>query len=253
MIGLNNPAFVFVDPIGWSESPMQFVAQLAQGWRDVMVRVPSETYRFASRDDPGVVASLRDFFGLTDGDLSGRSEQEMIQLYCDQLKKRCGFRFAAEMVLPAPSLDRTAAWLVVGSNHRASMEVFRDTEHVVGRAALPARHDAKQERRADGQLGLFAVTELAKSDHLYDDRRRSSLGRLPDALERAVRFGGGLGVLYRDLWPELLQDHPGVRRPDVDGLLRRMEEEGRVAVDRRADPERTLSERHTIRLARVAA
>ena len=50
----SDPAFIFIDPTGWTGAAIRYIEPLLDGrFRDVMIRVPSEIYRFKDRGKSG--------------------------------------------------------------------------------------------------------------------------------------------------------------------------------------------------------
>lgn len=79
MLG-RDPAFVFVDPLGWKDAAMNYIAPLAErGPRDVMVNVMFDHLnRQKDRAVEGLRKQMRDFFGLGDADLpAGLGEDDL--------------------------------------------------------------------------------------------------------------------------------------------------------------------------------
>lgn len=120
MLG-RDPAFVFVDPKGWKDAAMRYIAPLAEkGPRDIMVNV---MFDHLNRQKDRAVESLRkqmrDFFGLGAADLpTGLGEEELFRLYRSQLKEKCGLSYAADLIVPHPTIERTKFHLVVGGRIR---------------------------------------------------------------------------------------------------------------------------------------
>ena len=127
----SEAAFLFVDPTGWKGAAMKFIAPLVhQPRRDLLVNVMfNDMNRF--KDDPRafIRSQMRDFFALGDSDIpAGLSEDELMALYRDRLKKVCHLQFAADLSVPHPIHERTKFRLVVGGHHPEVIRLFRDVE-----------------------------------------------------------------------------------------------------------------------------
>ncbi len=171
----DDPAFIFVDPTGFKGAAMSFIALLVAGRvRDVLVNVMFEHIN-RWKDDPRhfLREQMREFFGLEDGNLApGLSEAELFELYRENLKVRCGLRYAADLAVPHPTKDRTWFHLVVGGNHHEALRVFRDVEMaVIGTEAARVR-DSASKRRDEERTGQFVAPsrgERARRAGCVDD------------------------------------------------------------------------------------
>jgi three-Cys-motif partner protein len=143
-----DPAFLFVDPKGWKDAAMRYIAPLAKRpRRDVMVNVMFDHInRFKDARLAYIREQMQDFFGRP---LPPRlSEEGLMRFYRDQLKSTCGLQFAADLIVPHPTQERTKFRLVVGGHHKAVIELFRDVERKVAvTEAAEIRHHAKERRR----------------------------------------------------------------------------------------------------------
>jgi three-Cys-motif partner protein len=196
MIG-ENPAFVLVDPTGWSGAGMDYVARLAKGrWRDVMIRIPSEAHRFKGR--PEVREEMANFFGVGPEDLGPEVEQdELIRRYCRQLKRRAALQLSAEMAVPYARSRAISCWLAVGGHHSEVLKVFRDVEYeVLGIEAAGVRSEVE----APGQLSFLEPAD--SFDYLYNDYHRTAEREILAKVELILRNGA---MSYGGLWPQLLE------------------------------------------------
>lgn len=171
----NDPAFLFVDPTGWKGVGMRNIAPLAgvRG-RDVLINVMfNHINRF--KDDPRsfLREQMRDFFGLTANDIPhALTEEQLFSLYRQQLRQRGGVRFAADLIIPHPTHERTWFRLVIGGHNKVIVELFRDVEK---RICGDEAGEVREEARSRGQLNL--LLGLNQSDltymRLHDDDLRS--------------------------------------------------------------------------------
>ena len=111
-----DAGFIFVDPTGWKGAAMHFIAPLLADspQRDALVNVMFDHInRF--KDDPRqfLREQMREFFGLGDGEMPpALSEEELFALYRRQLKMQCGVKYAADLAIPHPTVERTKFRLV---------------------------------------------------------------------------------------------------------------------------------------------
>ena len=124
-LGRSTPAFVFVDPFGWSQAPMSIIRDiLAFEKCEVLVTFMSDQVnRFLTHPDESLHYSLDELFGTGDyrqaADLTGDARKLFLRdLYVEQLREMAGFRF----VKPFEFRDmrrgtRTMYFLMFGTHH----------------------------------------------------------------------------------------------------------------------------------------
>jgi three-Cys-motif partner protein len=199
-----DPAFLFVDPTGWKGAAMKFIEPLASPQdRDVLINVMfNHINRF--KDDPRAFLreQIGNFFGLEAGAIPpGLSEDELFDLYREQLRDKCRLPFVADLAIPHPTQERTWFRLVVGGHHPAIIDLFRHVERrVCGEVATTIRDEAK--RRGDQQLslGVIAPAPDQSYERLHRDGMREAASDVLRLLtQRSPR-------LYADVWPHVLAD-----------------------------------------------
>lgn len=199
-----DPAFLFVDPTGWKGAAMRYIEPLASPQdRDVLINVMfNHINRF--KDDPRTFLreQIGDFFGLDPGAIpAGLSEDELFDLYREQLREKCRVPFVADLAIPHPTQERTWFRLVVGGHHSAIVDLFRQVErHVCGEAATAIRDEAK--RRGDQQLVLGGIAPVP--DQSYERLHRDGLREAADDVLRLLAERSPR--VYADLWPHVLAD-----------------------------------------------
>jgi len=198
-----DPAFLFVDPTGWKGAAMRFIEPLASPQdRDVLINVMfNHINRF--KDDPRAFLreQIGDFFGVEQGAIPpGLSEDELFDLYREQLREKCRLPFVADLAIPHPTQERTWFRLVVGGHHPAIIELFRQVERrVCGVEAGAIRDEAK--RRGEKQLVLGI--EPAQ-DQSYERLHRDGLREAGSDVLRLLATRSPR--IYSDLWPHVLAD-----------------------------------------------
>jgi len=228
-----DPAFIFVDPTGFKGAAMSFIAPLVERRvRDVLVNVMFEHIN-RWKDDPRefLREQMREFFGLEDGNLvPGLSEAELFELYRENLKGRCGLKYAADLAVPHPTKDRTWFHLVVGGNHHETLHVFRDVEiSVIATEAARVRDSASKRRHEErtGQIAL-ALDTAAPVDRRFEAKYRIDDASLADLLIAAL---GSSPRRFDGVWPALLEAHH-VTRAQVAHVARDAEASGRLMIER---------------------
>lgn len=248
MLG-RDPAFVLVDPLGWKDAAMRYIAPLAaKGPRDIMVNVMFDHLnRQKDRDVEILRQQMRDFFGLGDADLpAGLDEDALFRLYRSQLKEKCGLSYAADLIVPHPTIDRTKFHLVVGGKNKAVVEVFREVERrVIGNAAAAIRDDAIQRalEASTGQLSLLSAPP--ETDPGYGALQgRDAQGAFEEVKSLIAERGP---MRFENVWPEILQDrHLTVN--DLRGVVWKMHETGTVRIQNLGKRERSIKDEHVLGL-----
>lgn len=220
----SDPAFLFVDPTGWKGAAMDFIAPLAsRPRRDVLVNVMfNDINRQKANPADEIRAQIADFFGLDDdGILRGLDEEQLLTLYREKLKEKCGVRYAADLAIPHPHIDRTWFRLVVGGHHPAVLELFRTVEHhVVGRTAATVRAAARAVARSNPQQhGLFDTQAAApSSDRRFEIRVQAHQHQARQEVVRLVR-ASPRGIRFRELLHPLMERF-SLRRSDVEQIMK---------------------------------
>jgi three-Cys-motif partner protein len=243
-----DAAFIFVDPTGWKGAAMRFIAPLLADspQRDVLVNVMFDHInRF--KDDPRqfLREQMREFFGLGDGEMPpALSEEELFVLYRRQLKMQCRVKYAADLAIPHPTVERTKFRLVVGGNNPAVLEVFRDAERkVIGAEAASVREHAslRAKEAKTGQLTLLAAPPA--TDSHYESLHARALAQAPrDVL---ARLAAGKSIAFRELWPDLLEAHH-VTRTDIGQLVWKMYKQGEICIKNVKPQERAVNADHIL-------
>jgi three-Cys-motif partner protein len=223
----NDPAFLFVDPTGWKGVGMSNIAPLSRArGRDVIINVMfNHINRFKDDARAFLREQMREFFGLRERDVPpGLTEDELFSLYRKQLRQKCAVGFAADLIIPHATHDRTWFRLVMGGHHQAAVELFRDIEkRICGAEAGEVRAEARN--RGAAQLGLGL--ELSQPDLTYArlheaDLRRASEDVLRMLAQKAPRRFG-------ELWPVLLAERH-ITRTDLGRELRKLHAEGKLVI-----------------------
>ena len=231
-----DPAFLFVDPTGWKGAGMSFIAPLASKQRrDVLINVMfNHINRF--KDDPRefLRVQMREFFGLQERDIPpGLTEDSLFSFYREQLRKASGVPYAADLVIPHATKDRTWFRLVVGGHHHAAIELFRDVEkRICGSEANKVRDDARS--REVSQLGFDL--DLEQEDIAYQrlheaDQERAAADLLTSLKEQSPQTFGSL-------WPTILCERHMPKSELAQVILRLVKQRHLVIVGEEANTRR---------------
>lgn len=246
-----DAGLIFVDPTGWKGAAMRFIAPLAADspHRDVLVNVMFDHInRF--KDDPRAFlrSQMRDFFGLSTGDLPERlDEEQLFALYRTRLKQECYVPHVADLAIPHPTMDRTKFRLVVGGKDPAVLQLFRDIERkVVGTEAAVVREAAavRDTEQRTGQLSLIAAP--LPSDGHYESLHEVALREAPRALASKLTGAAG-GLTFGAIWPDLLE-HLHMTRTELARIAWSLHKSGAVRVLNVKGGERSVKDDHILRL-----
>lgn len=225
----DEPAFIFVDPTGWKGAAMEFIRPLLDlPRRDVMVNVMfNHINRFKADPRAFLREQMQDFFGMVDtAKLRAQDEESLLSGYREQLKSVCRVRYAADVAIPHPTMERTWFRLVIGGSHHKVLEVFRDAERAMMQDMAPVRDEARERQVAQrtGQLALGLPMMSTPKPTVQEGSCEAACGA---AMER-LRQHGGQGLRFDELWPPLLEELHVTRRELAAALWQRREQLGLV-------------------------
>lgn len=242
-----DAALIFVDPTGWKGAAMHFIAPLLKSSRrDVLVNVMFDHInRFKDDRRAFLRSQMRDFFGLGESDLpEALGEEDLFVLYRAKLKELCGVRYAADLAIPHPTVDRTKFRLVVGGKNPAVLELFRGIEKkVIGGEAAIVRDDAstRKAQARTGQLPLLAAPPA--TDVHYDSLHADGLREAPKAI--VAKLAGG-PLTFGALWPDILERHH-ITKAELAQAAWDLATQGDIIVANRKPGERTVKDEHLLR------
>lgn len=243
-----DAGLIFVDPKGWIGAAMRFIAPLVEGHapRDVLINVMFDHInRFKDAPHAFLRDQMRDFFGLGDSDLPpGLDEEQLFALYREKLKERCGLRYAADLAIAHPTMDRTKFRLVVGGRSPAVLALFRDIEKkVIGAEAAGVREEAatREEQQRTGQVTLF---QPPATDTHYEPLHVRALRDAPGAL--LSKLTPDKPIAFEEVWPALLESLHLTRR-ELAQAGWRLHEQGDIVIENAQPRERTLKDEHLLR------
>jgi three-Cys-motif partner protein len=240
-----DPAFLFVDPTGWKGVGMNNIAPLAMvKGRDVLINVMfNHINRFKNDARTFLREQMREFFGLSESDVpSGLTEADLFSLYRKQLRQKCGVGFAADLIIPHATHDRTWFRLVMGGHHPAAVELFREVEkRICGAEAGEVRDEARN--RGSAQLGLDL--EMSQPDLTYARVHDDDLQKVPEDVLKilAQRAPQSFG----ELWPRLLcANH--ITRAELGKEVLKLHTQGKLVINNLLERQRALKDENILAL-----
>ncbi len=243
-----DPALLFVDPTGWRGAAMRLIAPLLGFNRDVMVNVMfNHVGRFA--DDPRAFlrAQMMDFFGFTESEVPPHLDEEaLIELYRARLKQRCGLRFAADLAIPHPTIEKTWFRLVVGGRSPAVLDLFRAVEQQVVHRGGGVREAPAGQRRERRGTPPEPGPRGAGADQRYQLMRARGVAAIEGELATMLARRGPRPFV--DIWPALLEQLH-VTRSDAAERILELVREGKIVASGLGDHERTIKGAHVLSLS----
>jgi three-Cys-motif partner protein len=223
--GRNPFRFVFLDPKGWADIPMDKLQRLLRN-RSCEVLITLMT-RHINRflDQPDREDSYRKLFGRPTviEVLRNSSErvERAVQEYSLSLKLLCGFKYVSSAVILEPDEEAVRYYLMYATNHPRGVEVFKAAENKAARIQDDVRQESRV-KKAGGQLEFPSEDGLSASRLVLALRLRY----LENARNNVVKVLAGntaiKGVLYSDLFCEAMA-FPLVTPDDLVDFLRALE------------------------------
>ena len=200
-----NPfRFVFLDPKGWADIPMNKLQPFLQHRScEVLINLmTSFIVRFLTTDDrsesynslfgrPAVLERLRQI-------PKGTSEQaeQAVREYCRSLRDLCKFKYVSSAVILEPNEESIRYFLVYGTNDSKGLEVFKNAESKAAKIQNEVRHQSRNPKDEE-ELSLD-LGDQPQSRIVFKLRDRY----LERARKRVLQLlkGGSKSVRYQDLY-----------------------------------------------------
>lgn len=125
------PIFVFLDPFGWSDLPMNLIGELAASNKgEVLINLMyNQVNRFVTKDHPKIKETF-DTYGNELKEVHGMPPQKrkmhLLNLYKNQLKEKCSFKFVCHFEIYNTKKNRTAYFLIFGTPHKKGLQVMKN-------------------------------------------------------------------------------------------------------------------------------
>jgi len=154
--------FVFLDPKGWSDIPMQEISPFLKDRScEVLINLMTKHinrfsdegdradsyHRLFGRDD--VLEELRDVPREND-----ERVEQAVKEYCRSLKQLCRFQYVSSAVILEPEEESVRYFLVFATNHPRGVEVFKGAEMKAARVQDAVRHETRVRRTKQPELSF---------------------------------------------------------------------------------------------------
>lgn len=214
--------FVFLDPKGWADIPMQHLASFLNDRScEVLINLMTRhIIRFL--DQPDRAQSYHELFGRNDvlPILQATPNEERadaaVREYCRSLQTLCGFKYVSSAVILEPGKEDKRYFLVYATNHSRGVEVFKAAETKSAKLQDDVRYEAKVQKTGQPELTeLFGGTPKSRvSTGLW----KKYCERAKAKVVRRILDAGRLGVSYSDLFCEAMA-FPLVTPADLRGWM----------------------------------
>lgn len=216
--GRNPFRFVFLDPKGWADIPIEPISPLLQDRScEVLVNIMArDMNRFF--DEPDRAKSIRQLFGR-DGvyeklqvvPTSDRPDLA-VREYCKSLRSICGFKYVSSAVVLDPIADEVKYFLVFASHHPDGVVVFKAAETKAARIQDDVRERAKT--RGDPQGSLDLGMEPPRTRRVRELLQRYLCLARQQVMQRLASCQKGEVVRYTEVFCEAMA-FPLVRPEDL--------------------------------------
>lgn len=219
-----NPfRFVFLDPKGWADIPMQQLQPFLRGRSgEVLINLMTRhIIRFLDEDDRA--ESYKNLFGRNDVLQTLRSTpreeraERAVREYCRSLRQLCDFKYVSQAVILEPNEESIRYFLVYATNHPRGVEVFKAAETKAAHIQDDVRHETQV--RKTGQPELLLDGGPPKSRLTLDLRKRYYERARQKVIETLLKYTGQGGVPYADLFCEAMA-FPLVTPDDLESCIR---------------------------------
>lgn len=200
--------FIFLDPKGWADIPMQKLRPFLRN-RSCEVLVTLMTrhiIRFL--DEPNREASYRDLFGrpgVLEVLRATRREERVdraVEEYSKSLRVLCGFQYVSSAVILEPDVESVRYFLIYATNHPRGVEVFKEAEIKAAKIQDDVRHETQIAKTRQPDL-LFEVESPASPLTLRLRQRYLSKAR-KGLFALLAKKTGPSGFAYSDLFCQVM-------------------------------------------------
>ena len=205
--------FVFLDPKGWSDIPMNKLQPFLRGRScEVLITLMTRHItRFLDESDrknsyinlfgrKEAVENLRD--SLIKNEPSHARAERAVREYGQSLRLLCGFKYVSSAVILEPDEEAIRYFLVYGTKDPRGIEVFKAAETKAARVQDAVRHDTKMRKTRQPD---FVFDDLPPSSKIssklrdfYSERARDRVLKILSSLPPQTQHS------YEDLFCETM-------------------------------------------------
>ena len=233
----NMFTFTFINPTGWKGFGMNNSRPLLElPFSEVLINFMTDfIIRFIDDERQEIKNTFIDLFG-TDKvqdqwkELTGKErETAIVEAYRQCLKEEGRYRYVADAVILNPYKDRTHYNLIYGTRKLTGLLAFREVERKAMLEQDKIRCLAQQNRRIEtnGQLGLFDIEEIAKSNSYFTELRNGYLGTVKPEMRKYL--AAKKRVEYDSIL--IFLERPMIYEPDIKAWLSEWRKSGLIKIE----------------------
>lgn len=224
-LNCHNPfRFVFLDPKGWADIPMQEMKPflhdrscevLINLMTRHIIRFLEEESRAESYNDLFGRAGVLDQLRKTSKESNERAEQA-VREYCRSLSQLCGFRYVSSAVILEPEEESVRYFLVYATNALDGLIVFKQAEIAAANVQDHIRNEARVRKTHQTEF-LFGAG--SPKSGLAESLRKRYLSRARDKVLKVLKCSTDpQGARYEKLFREAMA-FPLVTPSDLETWL----------------------------------
>jgi three-Cys-motif partner protein len=201
--------FVFLDPKGWVDIPMQTMVPLLKSRScEVLINVMARhIVRFLEQEDRS--GSYNAFFGRSEARAVINKTPKSLKLrvildeYCKSLKTLCDFKYVSSAAILEPNEEAIRYFLVFGTNHIRGIEVFKAAEQVAAKIQDKVRFETifKQPSQEFMTLG----GETPKTRIVYRTRDDFLTIAMIRVIQNLLAKPNSEGLSYHDVYATAME------------------------------------------------
>jgi three-Cys-motif partner protein len=224
--GRNPFRFVFLDPKGWADIPMDKLQLLLRNRScEVLITLMTRHInRFLAQPDredsyralfgrPGVIELLRNA-------PAGERVERAVQEYSLSLKLLCGFKYISSAVILEPDQEAVRYYLIYATNHPRGVEVFKAAETKAAKIQDSVRQESRV-KKAGGQLEFPSADGPQRSRLILELLARYQEKARNNVLQVLRGSASPIGVAYADLFCEAMAS-PLITPDDLVGWVKEL-------------------------------
>ena len=245
--------FFFIDPKGWKDIPLkEAIAPLALlEPSEILINFMTSFIKRFPFNEP-TQQSYKNLFGCdnyqeliqAEKQIAINEEEALVQVYCNQVKKICNYKYVARAIILNPEKDKTHYHLIYGTRNPKGLEVFKGAE----KKAMEAMEKKRKENTDpydDEQQLQFDMAEAERIDSYYAELRNMYLEHSRNKLCRVLKTN--YEHTYETLYDEVLIE-PLTWKTDLDNWLKAMKSDGELKITGLEPGKKALNRNRNIKI-----
>jgi three-Cys-motif partner protein len=225
--------FTFMDPTGWDISNAEVFRFLKDQKGEFLLNFMSDHIN-RHADYHKVDDSFRRFLanpewkhGFDELPSTMSNEERVLHLLRQKIKSSGVARFAPDFSIMVPRKDRIKMRLILGTNSKIGLEVFRDVHARIEKTEIKVRERIRDE--PNPQMSLFTSDESAQAQQMVTGVGGQKVEKSIEAF-LLTHLSEVASKSFEALAVEILEDFP-IRLTQLRDLMGRLREKGLVSFD----------------------